>query len=233
MEVNQTSRAVQVLTILYFAISITELMMELFAYRPAIYFLKPLIPVVLMVLYYCTSESRNLLFFAALLLSAVTNVLFIETEPNMLHAAVITFTLHRICIVVFILKLIRLRDFIPLMIGVLPFLLIFFYLLMNSEVPENSMAVMVIQNILISIMGGVAVSNYIMADNRANSWLLISVLLFVALQVIVFIERYYLANLSPIVLRPIAMALNGFACYTFYEVVVASERQSDLNRTTV
>jgi hypothetical protein len=100
-------------------------------------------------------------------------------------------------------------------------------MLASSDVPEESFAVMVLQNILISVLGGLAVSNYMMHDNRRNSWLLICGLLFVALQFIVFIEKYYLIGLSPSMLRPVAMALNAFAFYTFYEFVMAVEKSDD------
>ncbi|HLA55054.1 MAG TPA: lysoplasmalogenase family protein [Flavobacterium sp.] len=218
---------VNVLTASYFVIAISEIMAELFQYKPLIIIVKPLMPILLMVLYRYASDQRNILFFLAISFSVITNILFIPNDPQMLFFGIIAFMIHRIIILIYIFRLVKIRDYIPVAIATVPFLLVFFYLLASSEVPEESFVLLIIQNILISIFGGIALSNYIMNDNKKNSWLLICGLLFVALQFIVFIEKYYLSNLSPTVFRPIAMGLNAFAFYTFYEFVLAIEKSDD------
>ena len=188
-------------------------------------------PFLLMVLYWFTSEKKNLVYFLAMSFSVITNILFIPNEQRMLFFGIITFMFHRIIVIYLIFKLLKLKDYIPVAIATIPFLLIFFYLLaISTEIPENSFILLVIQNILISIFGGIALSNYMMNDNKKNSWLLICGLLFVALQFIVFLEKYHLSDLSPGIFRPIAMGLNTFAFYTFYEFVIATEK-SDNNGT--
>lgn len=211
----------------YFVVAMIEIIAELFYYTPLIVIVKPLMPVLLMVLYWITSDRRQMLFFLAMFFSAVTNILFIPEDPNMLFFGIFTFMIHRILILIFIFKLVKIKDYIPIAIATIPFLLVFFYLLASSEVPDDSFVLMVIQNILISVFGGIALSNYIMNDNRKNSWLLICGLLFVALQFIIFIEKYYLSELSPSIFRPIAMGLNAFAFYTFYEFVMAIEKSDE------
>lgn len=221
-------RLVHLVTVSYFVVAMGEIMSELFYFTPIIVLFKPLMPLILMVLYWLTSDKRSPLFFAAMLLSSITNTLFIPNDPNMLFFGIIVFMFHRVVVLYLIFKLVRLKDYIPVTIATIPFLLGFSYLLASSEVPDNAFILVIIQNILISILGGIALSNYMMNDNKRNSWLLICAMLFVALQFIVFIEKFYLIGLSPAILRPIAMALNAFAFYTFYEFVLAIER-SDHN----
>ncbi len=215
------------ITAAYFVIAMTEIMAELFSYKPVIVVVKPLMPILLMVLYWFSSDTKNPLFFLAISFSVITNILFIPNDQRMLFFGIIAFMIHRIVILYYIFKLVKITDYIPVAIATIPFLLVFFYLLASSEVPENSFLLLVIQNILIAIFGGIALSNYIMHDNKKNSWLLICGLLFVALQFIVFIEKYYLSGLSPAIFRPIAMGLNAFAFYTFYEFVSAIEKSDD------
>ncbi len=224
---SKMATVTKILTVAYFVIAISEIMAEFFGYTPAILALKPAMPITLMVLYWFASERRHLLFFLAMLFSSITNLLFIPNDPAMLYLGLIAFTIHRIFILTFILKLVKIEDYIPLVIATMPFLLVFFYMLASSDVPQNTFVIMCIQNVLISLLGGIALSNYVMADNRKNSWLLICGLLFVALQFIVFIEKYYLAYLSPVILRPVAMGLNAFAFYTFYEFVMAIEKSDE------
>jgi hypothetical protein len=225
------TRLAMVVSIAYFFVAIAEIMSELFYYTPVIVICKPLMPILLLVLYWLTSPRRNPLFFVAMFLSSIVNTLFIPDDPQMLFYGVIIFMFHRIIVLYMIFKLVKLTDYVPVAIATVPFLLGFSYLLASSPVPDNSFVLLVIQNIMISVLGGIALSNYMMNDNKKNSWLLICGLLFVVLQFIVFIEKYYLTGLSPMILRPIAMALNAFAFYTFYEFVLAIER-SDNDSTT-
>lgn len=221
------NRLTTVITLAYFVIAMSEIMSELFFYTPLIVIFKPLMPLTLIALYWFSSPRRQPLYMAAMLLSSVTNLMFIPNDLQMLRLALIVFTVHRILVITLIFRMLKLRDYIPVVIGTVPFLLVFFYMLVSSDVPENTFWVMVIQNILISVIGGVAVSNYMMQDNKKNSWLLICGLLFVALQFIVFVEKYYLMGFSPSILRPTAMALNAFAFYTFYEFVMTTEKSDD------
>jgi hypothetical protein len=221
------SGLVNVLSGAYFAVSLAEITAELFQYIPVIVVAKPLMPLMLMAVYFFASKRRHALFFVAMAFSVVTNLLFIPTQANMLLYGLIAFSFHRVFQLALIVKLVNIRDYIPVAIATIPFLLLFFFLLASSEVPQDSFWIMVFQNVLISLFGGIALSNYIMHDNRKNSWLLICGLLFVSLQFIVFIEKYYLLSSSPTIFRPIAMGLNAFAFYTFYEFVVATEKSDD------
>jgi len=219
---------VNVVTAAYFIAAMVEIMAELFYYTPLIVLFKPMMPALLMLLYWLTSKRKSPFFFAAMFFSVVTNILFIPDDEQMLFFGIITFMIHRIIVLYIIFGLVRIRDYIPVAIATIPFLLVFFYLLaISTEIPENSYLLLCIQNVLISLLGGAALSNYMMNDNKKNSWLLICGLLFVALQFIIFLEKYYLTDLSPAIFRPIAMGLNAFAFYTFYEFVIAIEKSDD------
>ncbi|WP_416845205.1 hypothetical protein [Flavobacterium sp. GB2R13] len=58
----------------YFTVASVEDVVELFAYKPLLFFLKPLISILLMILYWNTSNERNKLFFATIFFSLITNV---------------------------------------------------------------------------------------------------------------------------------------------------------------
>jgi hypothetical protein len=86
---------------------------------------------------------------------------------------------------------------------------------------------LILQNILISVFAGISLSEYVMNDNKQNSILLISAMLFVMLQFAIFIEKYYLNNEYSYVLRPLSMALNGLAFYSFYKYVIEAEKSNN------
>lgn len=216
------------LTFGYFIIAFFEVISEYFAYTPFICSLKPLIPLLLVVIYLISSTKKNPIFVIVLLLSMVVNILFIPNTPMCLYYALIIFTLHRILIIYLVFSLQKVKDYIPMIIATLPFLLIFFYLFIETnDIPENSFYLLMLQNILISVLAGIALSSYVMNDNKQNSVLLISVLLFVMLQFSVFIEKYFLVNEFQMLLRPLAMTFNALAFFSFYKYVMIAEKSNN------
>lgn len=214
---------------LYFFVVTVEIIAELFLYKPFLFIFKPLIPILLMLLYWKTSNLRNSLFFLTILFSLITNVFFIYDTENMLFLGLIAFFIHRLLVIYYIVKLIKLKDYIPMFIAMIPFVFFFFYLLsLASELEPRSYVILIIQNIMISIIAGLTLSDYMMNNGKKDTtWLFIFGLLSVTQSFIVFIEKYYLLDLSPISFRPLAMLLNMAVYYTFYKFVIVNERLND------
>jgi hypothetical protein len=216
------------LTFGYFIIAIFEIVSEYLACTPFIFSLKPLIPLFLIAAYWVNSVHKNPVFVMVLLLSMVVNILFIPNTAICLYYALIIFTIHRVLIIYLIFSLQKVKDYIPIIIATIPFLLIFFYLFIETnEIPANSFYWLILQNILISLFAGIALSSYVMNDNKQNSVLLISVLLFVMLQFTVFIEKYFLVNEFKKLFRPLAMTFNILAFFSFYKYVVIAEKSNN------
>ena len=122
-------------------------------------------------------------------------------------------------------KLIKIKDYIPLFIAMIPFLFIFFYLLsISSETTPRALYIVIFQNILISILAGIILSHYVMFYSKKATWLFIFGLLTVTQYFIVFLEKYYLAGVSPLIFRPIAMILNTGVYFSFYKFIVGNEK---------
>ena len=155
----QKGKIVQYLTIVFFVVGILEVVSEYLQNKLLIISLKPLIPLLLIVIYIIESEYKNKLFVLVLLSSMLTNILFIPRSTEYLQYALIVFTIHRILVVSMVLRLQKIKDYIPFSIATLPFLLIFFYLFMETaEIPQRSYILLLTQNILISIFSGLALS---------------------------------------------------------------------------
>lgn len=213
---------------LFFLVFLVEIIGEALSYKPLILFFKPLIPLTLIVLYLIESRKKNVIYIFLMFLSLVTNLLFIPNTFECLFYALIVFAMHRILVIYLIFKLNNIKDIIPVVIATAPFLIIFFYLYYETpSLPENSTFLLILQNVLISIFAGISLSDYVMNDNKQNSILLISALLFVMLQFSVFIEKYYLDNEYSEILRPLSMTLNAMAFFSFYKYVIVAEKSDD------
>lgn len=223
----QKDKIIKYLTISFFAVGILEVISEYFQNKLLIFSLKPLIPLFLIVIYCIESKQKNKLFVLGMFFSMLTNILFIPNASEYLQYALIAFTVHRVLVVTMVLRLQKIKDYIPFSIATLPFLLIFFYLFMETaEIPQRSYMLLLTQNILISVFSGLALSGYVMNDNKQNSVLLIAVLLFVMLQFIVFIEKYLLINEFTSIFRPLAMTFNVLAFFSLYKYVIIAEKSN-------
>lgn len=216
------------LTIIYFVFVFIEVIAEYYMYQPLIIIFKPFIPIILLLLYWLNSSQRQMLFILSLFFSLITNILFIPNTSEMIFFGIIAYAFHRIFSVILIYKMAKIKDHIPLIIGTIPFLLIFLYLFLETKnIPENSIVLILFLNALISIYAGIALSNYFMNDSKQNSILLISALLFVMLQFVVFIEKYYLINEYTNIFRPIAMSFNALAFFSYYKYVITVEKSNN------
>lgn len=218
------------ISIAYFGLAFVQTIAELFDFNAAALAIRIVIPMVLSVLYYMHSLKQNLLFYLTMALLLISNVFFFHANTALFFYGIIAFILLRIVTLVHIFKLTTNKNYLHIVVASFPFLVIFFYLISaTNEISEHEFNILILQSILISLLGGISIVNYLKDDNRQNSWLLISTLLFVGLRFIVFIERYFISNLSLIIYRPIEIVLNVFAFYTFYKYVIAAESKEHKN----
>lgn len=215
---------VKILTGILLLVALIEVIAEYFRFLPVIYIFKPLISVVLMTLYWYSSPIKNFLFFLTIATSLITNVLFIPNELKFIFIGLIVFGFHRLINIFYIIKVMKTKDFIPVILASVPFLFIFFYIFFDTDLLTKEVYyIMILHNSLISLLGGIALSHYIMNDSSRSSWLLICVLSFVTLHFIIFIEKFYI-QLQ--IFRPIAMSLNAFAYYAFYKFILIIEKSN-------
>ncbi|MEM8522223.1 hypothetical protein [Flavobacterium sp. PL12] len=208
----------------FFVTVIIEITSEVLLDHLLLFIFKPLISIGIMALYWNASTERTILFFVVLSLSLVTNLFFISKVENLLLIGLLVFLVHRLLIIYYVARLIKLTDYVPVLIAMTPFLFIFSYLLLiTTEINTSSYVILIFQNLLISVIGGLTLSAYVMNYNKTNSWLFIFGLLSVMQYFIVFIEKYYLLNMAPIAFRPLAMLLNAGVYYTFYRFVIDVE----------
>ena len=154
----------------------------------------------------------------------LTNVLFIPNDLYYIFIGLVVFIFHRFINIFYILKVMKIKDFIPILLASVPFLLVFFYIFLDTDLLTKEVYyIMIIHNILVSLLGGIALSNYVMNDNNRSSWLMICVLSFVTLHFIIFIEKFYI-QLQ--IFRPIAMTLNTFAYFAFYKFILVIEKST-------
>lgn len=218
---------VKLLTIILLFVSLVEITAEYFKILPVIYVFKPSLSIIILLLYWYSSNKRDYLFFLTIGTSLITNLLFIPNHLNLIFIALVVFVIHRIITIYYILKVKKIKDYVPIILASIPFMLLFFYIFFDTELVSRKIYyILIIHNILISLLGGIAISDYIMNNSTFSYWLLICVISFVTLHFIIFLEKFYIDLL---VFRPIAMSLNIFAYFAFYKFIIEIEKSETLN----
>lgn len=213
---------------LYFLMGVYEFTTGFFVNNHIQYVVKPLLALLLVVLYWSSSARRNSLFFANMAFLLIGRLYFIPKENDMLFYALIAVFFHRVIEIYYIGKLIKLKDYIPSVLASIPFLIFFLYL---ASIPENvlirSYVVLVVQIILISGLCGIILSQYLLNFNQKPIWLFVFGLMSLMQTFLIFIEKFYLSGFAVIGLRPMIWLLNTMVCFSFYKFVIVTERLND------
>jgi len=150
------------LIILYFSIGLLEIGTEFSDGGIIQYGIRLLITLVLAVLYWYTSNKKNVLFFMNIGFLLIGRLFIIPNEMEMLYYALIAVFFHRIIEVYYISKLIKLKDYVPPVLAGIPFLIFFLYSVSGYEnVLIKSYVILVIHIVLISLISGIILSQYL------------------------------------------------------------------------
>jgi len=213
-----------IITLIYFSFAGIEFFAEIFAIKGLSLLTRIVLPIVLGILYFILSKHQSKLFYLLLGLLLISNVLFLYRYSFLFIFGIIAFILLRIVSLIIIFKITKERNYLQIIVASFPFLVIFFYLIsVTNEITDFEFNTLILQSILISILAGVSITNYLKNENRQHSWLLISSLLFIGLRFIVFIERFIVSDITITINRPIEVVLNTFAFYTFLKYVTEAE----------
>lgn len=182
------------------------------------YISKPLLMPVLFYLYYLNSEKRNNTFVLALFFNWIANIAFVAATKDTVYFGSLFFLLYRIMVVYILVERINFPKIIPFLIGCIPFFFIYITVasLVNAEI-ENGIYLFWINGIFMIFLGGFTLANYILDNNKVNTLLLISTLLFTFIQFIVTINLYYLTIL---IFKPISLTMFVAAQFLLYKSVL-------------
>jgi hypothetical protein len=219
----RNSKVIATFTVLYFLIAAIEIVGEYFKNSGLVYATKPFIILILIFIYWNTSNKLNLIYVIALIFSWIANIFFISNLYESIFIGAILFFFYRIMTIYIVLRQIKLPSVFPTVVGCVPFLFIYMYFVNLTYITiGEGLVVFVIQCILISFLGGLSVGNYILSASRANALLLLSTLFFAITQFI-FVIRLYYTDVN--IFQPIAMALFAIAQYLFYKFLLLAEEK--------
>jgi len=224
--------AVRFLIAAYLIVSTLEIAGEYFYNEPLIWATKPFMNPLLAIMYWLSSKKANFVFILALTFSWVANLFFIDRNLDSILAGAYVFIGYRVLTIYVVLRLIRFPGWFPVVLGSLPFVFIYLYVI-NVSFAEigDGLYMFIMQGLFISFLGGLAVGNYILRSDTAATLLLMSTMLFAFTQFLFVVRLYYL-NLSTF--QALAMALFASGQFILCRFVLAAERdESDRIKLSV
>lgn len=219
---NKSTNEVNVLILLFFVVTLAEVIAEFFSVSNFLYLLKPLICPILIVIYWKSSVKRNNYFILALIFGLIANIFFITKDFSSILLGSIFFMFYRILIIYLVIKMVRIKNYFPVFLGIIPFAIIFLYVTsLTYDELEKTLYIYIMQVVLMSFLGGFSLANYVINNNKINFWLLLSAILFTLIQFILILKMYYI---NVFVFQPIAMTFYAIAQFSLYKFMILSEK---------
>lgn len=215
------------LKLFYLFLSLILVYAEYLKDADILYVIKPLLMPTLFFLYFVSTNKKgmNLYFVTTLFFMWIANICFISTEKKMLILGILNTFLSRLFVLILLLKCCKRPKLLPFLIGTFPFAIIFITVLeLLSNNLGDAFYFVVLNGILVILLGGISLANYIVSPSRINTYILISIILFISMRFIVAIDFYYL---SVQIFRPIAIIVFSVAQYILYMAVVAMDQPEE------
>lgn len=179
----------------------------------------------LIILYFSISKKKNIVYFIALILFLLTHLLFKYRQPDL---AGFSSLLYRFLTFILVFKSFKNKNWFALSLAAIPFLGIYLLLLLFiSDFILDSIYFWLLNGFFTSLIGGMAIYNYIYENENKNFWLLISAILFIIQIGFFFFNHFYLPEK---ILVQMTIILFGVSNFTFYKFILVSERK-ELNKS--
>ena len=183
---------------------------------------KPFLMPLLLIMYLIKRRKPNLIYITSLVFAWLSGVFLMFTHYQFVLIGTFFSLLFFGTIAYLVYTISRISNVIFFVICCAPFLLGYlFFIVMANEQLENIYYLFVVQSICMILLGGFASSSYILHPNRSNTYLFISITLFIVSQFVLILKP----RISIHFYQPIQTILYIFAQYIFYEYVVFEEKR--------
>ncbi|WP_298141059.1 hypothetical protein [Flavobacterium sp.] len=208
---------------LFVAVSLFEIVAEFTQNIFLTSILKPFILPLLLGIYLTKSTSKSVLYILAIVINWIANILFLFEHSKYITLAAIFFIFSKLFVVAKVYKEIKLPSLFPFIIGTIPFLFLFIYLnfLIFQDIDFQTFVITIIHSVVMSLMGGIALGNYIMRNDKVSKFLLVSAL-FYAFNILFLGIKFYYIDLS--FLKPLSMVFFILGHFSLLQFILLSER---------
>ena len=229
MEIAENSAARQknnelLLTAVYFSIGLIEVFAEFFKQNLLVTCTKPLLIPLLVFLYAKTAARKNHMYMFALFCVWIGNLFFMSKSLEYIIIGTVFFSMFRVLLIVQLFKIIKFPSVSTMIVACIPFLFIYVFVinLTYDELGEH-FYVFAVQGIFMIVFGGMALAGYIFTPNKANMFLVISMMCFTFTQFLFVIRQFYM---EIGIFQPLLMLLFITAHFLLYKFIATNEKSA-------
>ena len=222
-EIKKSNKSILTVLLIFSLFSLIEIYAEFIENNSLQYFSKPFILPALAAFYWLSTKKQSSLYLAALLFNWVANILFVTINFKLLLVASVLFLLHSILILIKIFKEEKELSFVPIALGSIPFLFLFLSLinLVYESIFGGQFYLILFQVVLMTLLGGYSLANFIIKNTISSKILMISSLFF-GVNLFILGIKYYYIDFS--FLKPISMIFFILGHYTLCYFMILRER---------
>jgi len=222
LEEKKATTIVLFLKVAFLVFLCVEIYGEYIENREMQYATKPFLMPLLAAVYLLTAQKASKLYLSALFFNWMANLLFISSNLKSLIIASCFFLIYRSLILFKIFKDKRKLSVIPIVLGAIPFLFMFLSLinLVNENIHGGDFYVVVFQALLMTLLGGFSLANYVVFNSIKSKLLLISSLFFGINLFTLGVKFYYIDFLF---LKSLSMIFFALGHITFYYFMILKE----------
>jgi peptidoglycan/LPS O-acetylase OafA/YrhL len=127
-----------------------------------------------------------------------------------------------------VLDLVTSKNRLAVTIAVIPFFVIYLYII-NFVIDSlgDSYYIWIFNALLTSFLGGVAIINYINTPGKKEYWLLVSAIFFIIQIGAFFINKFYVKNEA---VYQLVILLYGVSHFTFYQFLILKENEGNTEK---
>lgn len=184
---------------------------------------------ILIILYFVSSQKKQLVYFLALLFYQFASFFFTLNTDDFFALASVCSLLFKICLCFLVFDLITKQTKIAVFVAIIPFFVLYLYLVDFVDFSlGDTYYIWIFNTFFTSLIGGVAIINYVNNADKKGYWLLISAILFVVQIGAFFINKFYVKNEA---IYQIVILAYGVSHFTFYKFLILKEEIIVLDKT--
>ena len=182
----------------------------------------------LMILYLITGKN-NIVYISSLLLYQLASYLFASGNPDLFIFGSISSIGYKLLLLLILLPLITKENRAAISLACLPFFIIYLYIIeLVLHSLGDSLIIWILNALITSVIGGIAIIHYNNNYDLKGYWLLISSILFIIQIGAFFINKFYIKSEA---IYQMVIFFYGLSHFTFYKFMILKEQEKPTTLT--
>ena len=186
---------IQLLTFVFVLVGLADLLGLVINEPQLRYVSKPLITIVLAILYLVSVQKANVLYLTALCFSLLGDTLLLKIWGNLFLYAVFSFMITQLLYIFILSRTIKQYKPGPLIMASIPFVLTFLAVILFVHESLGSLLIPItIYGLIITVLGGLSFYNYLEERSQPSLWMAIGVFLFISSDAVLAVKYFMISH---------------------------------------